>query len=253
MFHVKRERAPEPNDGARTAAELLASARRVCVSTGAGMSVASGLSTFRGSDGLWSSFDPAKLATPQAFARDPATVWAWYRERRLRLARTQPNRGHQILAAWERRLESLTVVTQNVDGLHGRAGSSKVIELHGRLDAVRCTGCPFESRTLDDLGPDPHCDACGRRLRPGVVWFGEMLPAGAWEAAVAAVGACDLLILIGTSGAVQPAASLAEFAVRRGASVVEINPNASELSHLATVAVRADCVAALEAIASRLA
>lgn len=226
-------------------AAALRAARSVCVSTGAGMSAESGLATFRDADGLWSKFNPMELATPEAFGRDPRKVWAWYRLRRQRLAAAEPHDGHRVLAAWEARVRDFTLVTQNVDGLHQRAGSRNVIELHGRLDLARCESCPYQVQGLDDLGEDPHCPECGRRLRPGVVWFGELLPAGALEAAFAAARRCDAILVIGTSGVVQPAASLAEAAHRAGACVIEINPNTTELSHLADVCVRMGCREAL--------
>lgn len=230
------------------AAELLDGADSVCVSTGAGMSAESGVPTFRDEDGLWSKFNPEELATPQAFARDPLKVWAWYRHRRQKLAQIEPHAGHKVLADWEQRVDDFVVVTQNVDGLHHRSGSEKVIELHGRLDVVRCTGCDYEIVGLDDLGEDPHCEQCGERLRPGVVWFGEMLPAGALNAAIAAAQHCDVMLVIGTSGVVQPAASLADAAKAYGGAVIEINPNRTPISALADVWLDSGCGAALKAI-----
>ena len=206
------------------AARLLLEARRVCVSTGAGMSAESGVATFRDQDGLWSKFDPDELATPAAFVRNPVKVWAWYRARRAQLRQVAPHAGHTLLAEWEQRVERLDVVTQNVDGLHERAGSTRVIELHGRLDVACCVGCAREVGGLEDLDEDPRCADCGQRLRPGVVWFGELLPADGLEAAWRAAEACDVIVVIGTSGVVQPAASLSSLALARGAAVIEINP-----------------------------
>ena len=236
------------DDAIARAAELLGGADSVCVSTGAGMSAESGVPTFRDENGLWSKFNPEELATPQAFARDPLKVWAWYRHRRQKLAQLEPHAGHKVLADWEQRVDDLVVVTQNVDGLHHRAGSEKVIELHGRLDVVRCTGCEYEIVGLDDLGEDPHCEQCGERLRPGVVWFGEMLPAGALNAAIAAAQHCDVMLVIGTSGVVQPAASLIDTAVSCGAKLIEINPNETPYSRHADVNISAGCGEALTAI-----
>jgi len=229
-------------------ARMLIAARSVCVSTGAGMSVESGLDTFRGDDGLWSKVDVSDMATPEAFRRDPVKVWAWYRRRREKLARVEPHDGHRVLAEWEARVPDFTLVTQNIDGLHHRAGSRRVIELHGRLDSARCVRCDYRVRTLDDLGPEPLCPACRERLRPDVVWFGEVLPPGAIEAAYAAAQRCDVFLVIGTSGVVQPAASLIDVAKTYHAGVVEINPNPSELSYLADVCIRSGCCAALTAI-----
>ncbi len=230
------------------AARMLIAARSVCVSTGAGMSVESGLDTFRGDDGLWSKVDVHEMATPEAFRRDPARVWAWYRHRRQKLAQVQPHEGHRVLAEWETRSPDFTLVTQNIDGLHHRAGSRNVIELHGRLDSARCTHCDYTVRTLDDLGREPACPLCQQRLRPDVVWFGEMLPPGAIEAAFAAAQRCDVFLVIGTSGVVQPAASLIEVAKTYHAEVIEINPNETEVSHLADVRVQLGCRAALTEI-----
>ncbi len=229
-------------------AAWLRTARRICVSTGAGMSAESGVPTFRDASGLWSTFNVAELATPQGFARDPRKVWAWYRWRRQELARCRPHSGHELLARWERRIERFDVVTQNIDGLHHVAGSHRVIELHGRLDRARCVACSHVEVGLHDLGEDPRCPACQARLRPDVVWFGEALPEAAIAAAFAAAEECDLLLVIGTSGVVQPAASLVDTAKAAGAKIVEINPHESEHSPLADEILRSGCGAALEAL-----
>ena len=213
------------------------------------MSAESGVPTFRDAQtGYWSKFRPEDLATPEAFRRDSPTVWAWYRERRAQLRTIEPHAGHRVLAEWARRVEDFALITQNVDGLHHRAGSPRVIELHGRLDTACCTGCANEIVGLDDLGPDPRCAQCGERMRPGVVWFGEMLPPGALEAAFDAAARCDVFIVIGTSGVVQPAASLADDAKLHGAQVIEINPNITQISHVADVCVRLPCGEALTEI-----
>lgn len=231
------------------AAQLLCRAQYVCVSTGAGMSQESGIETFRDDQtGLWSRFDPDELATPAAFRRDPVKVWAWYRWRRQKLTTVEPHAGHRLLAEWEQRVPRFALVTQNIDGLHHRAGSRNVIELHGRLDVARCTYCDYSVQSLDDLGADPACPLCQKRLRPGVVWFHEPLPAGAIEAAFLAAQQCDVFVVIGTSGVVQPAASLADAAKALGARVIEINPNPTELSHLADVVIRGGCRDALLAV-----
>ncbi len=230
-------------------ARWLDRAERICVSTGAGMSAESGVPTFRDAKtGLWSKFNPQELATPEAFARDPHRVWQWYRQRRAALRQVEPHEGHRILARWERERGRLTIVTQNVDGLHHRAGSRDVVELHGRLDVARCTACDYQRQDLEDLGPEPQCPECGAWLRPGVVWFGEMLPPGALERAFELARTCDLMLVIGTSGVVQPAASLAEIAAAAGAGVVEINPQRTPISDVAHVHLPAGCRDALIAI-----
>ena len=232
----------------RRAAELLIGASSVCVLTGAGMSVESGLDTFRGDDGLWSKVRIEDIAVPEAFQRDPVKVWAWYRWRRQKLAAIEPHGGHRVLAEWETRVPDFTLVTQNIDGLHHRAGSRNVVELHGRLDVARCTYCDYSVQTLEDLGEDPACPVCAKRLRPGVVWFYEPLPAAAFETAFAAARRCGVFLVVGTSGVVQPAASLVDVAETFGARVIEVDPNPTELSHLADVCVRDGCQAALTAI-----
>ena len=208
------------------------SARSVCVLTGAGISAESGIPTFRGAGGLWRNFRAEELATPEAFARDPKLVWEWYESRRGIIAQAQPNAGHYAVAKF-------TIVTQNVDRLHQRAGANRVLELHGSIWTVRCTRCGFE--TDDDRVPlpeiPPQC-RCGGMLRPGVVWFGEGLPSAVWDNALQAVEACDVLLVAGTSAVVYPAASLAPLAKLAGATVIEINPDETALSHAVDFSVR---------------
>lgn len=214
--------------------EALRSARRVCVFTGAGMSAESGVPTFRDAlTGLWARFDAERLATPEAFHRDPPLVWGWYEWRRMKMRLAQPHAGHRALAALERRLSSLTVITQNVDDLHERAGSTRVLHLHGELEATRCVRCgsPFELPAGIPEEPEggrriepPRCASCGDRVRPGVVWFGESLPTPILQQAQAAAEACDLWITVGTSGLVYPAAELPLVAARAGATLVQVNP-----------------------------
>lgn len=213
------------------------------------MSKESGIETFRDDEtGLWSKFNAEELATPEGFRRDPEKLWSWYRWRRQKLLEIEPHEGHRLLAEWEQRIDDFTLVTQNIDGLHERAGSKKIVELHGRLDMARCTFCDYEVQGLEDLGPDPSCPVCMKRLRPAVVWFGEPLPAGAIETAFSAAQRCDVFLVIGTSGVVQPAASLADAAKALGATVIEVNPNQTEQSYLADVIVRGGCREALTAI-----
>lgn len=225
---------------------------RICVLTGAGMSAESGIPTFRGThDSLWSRFDPMQLATAEAWREDPSLVWGWYRWRMQLVRDAQPNAGHQALADLARRLP-VSLVTQNVDDLHERAGSTVDAHVHGSLFALRCFAC---GRAHDGLLDDyvdglqrvepMRCDACDDRIRPGVVWFGEALPDDAWDAATHAATHCTLMLAVGTSGLVHPAAVLPTLAQRHGAVVVEINPEPTALSAKVDHAWRATAAQAL--------
>jgi NAD-dependent deacetylase len=234
-------------DAVERAAAVLVSARRVVVSTGAGMSAESGIPTFRDAlDGLWSRFDPAQLATEEGFRADPRRVWSWYAWRRARIAACAPHAGHFAVAELQRLLPHVSLVTQNVDGLHAAAGASEVVELHGSIRRLRCLDAahPYDgdvpSTAAAERGEEtpPPCPRCGSPLRPCVVWFGEMLPADAVERAWAAAEACDALLLVGTSGTVWPAAELPLVAKRGGARVIEVNPQRSELTSVADVYVQ---------------
>jgi NAD-dependent deacetylase len=204
----------------------------VAALTGAGVSQESGLRTFRDTkDGLWAQYRPEDLATPEAFERDPTLVWEFYAMRRLKTGEVQPNPGHVALAEMGRRLNHFTLITQNVDGLHQRAGSTGVIELHGNITRVRCTrACGVFTEWEDVPGSIPACPKCGAKLRPDVVWFGEMLPHAELNAAMQAARTCQAFFSIGTSGLVQPAASLAFMAKQKGAIVVEINAEVTPLT-----------------------
>lgn len=212
----------------------LRSAARLAALTGAGVSAESGLRTFRDAqDGLWAQYRPEDLATPEAFERDPQLVWEFYAMRRLKAGEVQPNPGHLALAALEQRLPRFTLITQNVDGLHQRAGSRAVIELHGNITRLKCSrGCGLVNEWDEALGTVPLCPRCGAKLRPDVVWFGEPLPARELEAAMQAARACQVFFSIGTSGLVQPAASLPFLARQAGALVVEVNAEATPLTPL---------------------
>lgn len=212
--------------------EALRSSRHVCVLTGSGISAESGVPTFREAQtGLWEKFDPHELATPEAFLRDPELIWKWYRWRRDLVAKVEPNAGHRALAELASQVKEFTLITQNVDGLHQRAGSTNVIQFHGNLFEDRCFD---EGRVVTDATHTsdtvPTCPACGGNLRPGVVWFGEAIPERALHDAMTAVSTCDLFFSIGTSSLVWPAAGLAETAQQAGATIVEINPHATPLS-----------------------
>jgi NAD-dependent deacetylase len=215
-------------------------ARRVVVFTGAGISQESGLGTFRGVDGLWEKFRPEELATPEAFARNPELVSRWYAERFATMRAARPNAGHLAIARWEDLFPSLVVVTQNIDRLHQRAGSRRVLELHGTIWLSRCARCGREVAT-DELPPadppPPRC-ACGGLFRPGVVWFGEPLPEAVFSEAAQESAEADLFVVVGTSGTVWPAAGLVELAARAGAAIVEVNREETPLSSLAEKSLR---------------
>lgn len=232
----------DPDEAALAQARsLLASARRLAVFTGAGVSADSGIPTFRDAlEGLWARFDPMRLATEEGFRADPPLVWRWYAERRQRILAAQPNAAHLAIAAAGRGGRPVTVVTQNVDGLHQRAGSADVIELHGSIVRVRCLeGCGLAPDDwVRDTRVPPVCGQCGAPLRPDVVWFGESLPPGAFERAEATVADADVLVVVGTSGLVQPAASLPWIAARHRVPVIVVDPNPTELDGLATVSLR---------------
>ena len=203
----------------------LRDARHVCALTGAGISAESGVPTFRDAQqGLWARYDPHELATPEAFERNPELIWEWYRWRRDLVAKAQPNPGHYALAQLAQIVPRLTLITQNVDGLHQRAGSVDVIEFHGNLFDDRChsEGCVVEHEQTSAV---PVCPNCGARLRPGVVWFGEAIPERALDTSFAAAADCDVFLSIGTSSLVYPAAGLADVALEHDAVTAEINPN----------------------------
>jgi NAD-dependent deacetylase len=219
----------------------LANARHIVAFTGAGMSAESGLATFRGPSGLWEGARPEDLATPNAFRRNPQRVWRWYNWRRAELAKARPNKGHEALAAAAQHVR-LTIITQNVDRLHQAAGSRDVIELHGNLHEVRCTACGATfDKSEETLDEEPTCDDCDGLLRPAVVWFGEELPRDALAHAWQQVVACDVLLVIGTSGVVQPAAGLVHDAMRAGSHVVEINTEPTNYSGVVDVSLHGPC------------
>ncbi|GAB4458151.1 MAG: NAD-dependent deacylase [Anaerolineales bacterium] len=204
---------------------LLLRTSNLAALTGAGISQESGLRTFRDAqNGLWVQYRPEDLASPQAFARDPKLVWDWYAWRREAVKAVRPNPGHYALVEIEKRIPHFTLITQNVDGLHRMAGSRSLLELHGNIQRVRCSECcTFAETWGDDSESVPRCEVCGGLLRPDVVWFGEALPREQLEAAVEAARTCEVFFSIGTSGVVQPAASLAYAARNRGAIVIEVN------------------------------
>jgi NAD-dependent deacetylase len=226
---------------------------RITVLTGAGVSAASGVPTFRGPDGLWKNHPPEQLATPEAFRRDPRLVWEWYNWRRERIRGCQPNAAHLTLAAWSRRFPEFRLITQNVDGLHEKAGTENVIRFHGSIWEVlcwdRCAGSP--PRWWDETVPfpmvPPKCPHCGGLLRPGVVWFGEGIDPDVLERSAAALN-CDLFFSVGTSAVVYPAAGLASQARRHGAYTIEVNVEGTPASNLLDLSVQAPAEEVLPAL-----
>ena len=244
------------------ARDLVAEAEDIVVLTGAGISAESGVPTFRGDEGLWNSYRPEDLATPEAFERDPLLVWQWYGWRRELITRCHPNAAHIAIAEYEREGERLSVVTQNVDGLHTVAASAAAgdqspanppIELHGSIFRVRCTKCEMrveDRSTIAATSRDtlPHCENCGSLLRPDVVWFGESLDPDVLGYAMHAASNADLCIVIGTSAVVYPAAGLAALTRDSGGKVVEINPEATPLTRICAVSIRASATRAVPLI-----
>lgn len=232
---------------------LTADRVRVVVLTGAGISAESGIPTFRSAGGWWKSHRPEDLATPEAFARDPQTVWEWYEYRRGIAAGAKPNPGHLELARWERHFDRFTLITQNVDGLHRRAGSSQPLELHGNICLSSCHRCR-QSKGSIGLGPDgqiPRCE-CGGLIRPAVVWFGEPLPQQTLQLAWDASEQAGVFLSVGTSSIVQPAAGLAQVAKRAGAFLIEVNPEETEMSSIFDEVLRGPAGVVLPEIGRRI-
>jgi NAD-dependent deacetylase len=234
---------PLPDDALQTAARAVARSTRLAVFTGAGISKESGIATFREPEtGLWARYDPLQLATPEAYEKDPAFVWSWYEHRFGVAAAAEPNPGHLAIAELERLLPKVVVITQNVDGLHQRAGSTHVIELHGTMHSFRCVGGRHRGFGWDDFADQaakpPRCPECGDYLRPEVVWFGEGLPPWALSAARQLSAACDVMLVVGTSGVVYPAAAIPMIAGKAGATVVDVNPRPDALSRMSDIFLR---------------
>ena len=240
--------------GVEQLVDLLRRSAHTVVLTGAGVSAESGVPTFRDAQtGLWAKYRPEELATPEAFAANPTLVWSWYASRRAKLHSVDPNPGHLALAAFESILPVFTLITQNVDGLHQRAGSQQVIEFHGNIHRTVCSqpGCAGVWQPADEREP-PLCPDCGAFMRPGVVWFGESIPEQALNDSIEAVQKCDVFITAGTSSVVHPAAGLVSIAADRGAAIVEINIDDTPATSAADVVIKARSGEALALILQQL-
>ena len=208
----------------------LINSQKIVFVTGAGISQESGIPTFRGKDGHWRKHDPMKLASIDAFFDDPHLVWEWYEDRRKNILMAKPNEGHFAIANMEK-FRDVTVLTQNIDGLHQRSGSTNVLELHGSIIRIKCTVCDFSGDIIEDFESLPPKCECGNILRPDVVWFGEALSEEVWKNAIKEASACDVMIIAGTSLAVSPANTLPIYAKQNGATLIEVNPEKTVMSN----------------------
>ena len=203
--------------------------KKIVFVTGAGISQESGIPTFRGNDGLWRNYDPMKLATIDAFYENPKLVWEWYNERRSNVLQARPNLGHNAIVELEKYAQ-VVVLTQNIDRLHKKAGSSNVLELHGSIVKIKCTVYDYNEEILTEISDFPPVCKCGNILRPDVVWFGEPLPQDVWQNAIEFASQCDLMVIVGTSLVVSPANTLPLYAKQNNATLIEINPENTEMS-----------------------
>ncbi|MDE1724422.1 MAG: NAD-dependent deacylase [Thaumarchaeota archaeon] len=224
--------------------EKLLDAEKIVFVTGAGISQESGIPTFRGKEGLWRKYDPMQLATIDAFYQDPKLVWEWYEERRHNILGAKPNPGHLAIAELEK-YKDTHILTQNIDGLHQRAGSKNVYELHGSIITIKCTVCSFKDKITTGFSSLPPLCKCGNMLRPDVVWFGESLPQDVWESAMEQASTCDVMIVVGTSLAVSPANLLPVYAKQNGATMVEVNIDPTSMSYTMDVSLRKSAASAL--------
>ena len=223
--------------------------KKIVFVTGAGISQESGIPTFRGKDGFWKSNDPMKLATIDAFYDNPKLVWEWYNERRTNIFQAQPNLGHKAIAELEKYVE-VVVLTQNIDGLHQKSGSTKVLELHGSIVKIKCSVCDYQEEILTEISGLPPLCNCGNILRPAVVWFGESLPQNVWQNAIKFASQCDLMIIVGTSLAVSPANTLPIYAKQNNATLIEINTESTGMSEEMDVIIRKKSAEALTKLVS---
>lgn len=225
-------------------AEKVINFKKIVFVTGAGVSQESGIPTFRGKDGFWRKYDAMKLATIKAFYENPQLVWEWYNERRNNIFSAEPNPGHKAIAELEKYVD-VVVLTQNIDGLHQSAGSSKVLELHGSIIKIKCTVCDFKDEIITEIEKVPPICKCGSILRPDVVWFGESLPQDVWQKAMIYSNQCDAMVIVGTSLVVSPANTLPIYAKQNNALLIEINPEETIMSSDMDYSVRSSGVASL--------
>ncbi len=230
-------------------AEKLRNAKKIVFTTGAGISQESGIPTFRGKDGLWRNYDAMKLATIDAFYENPKLVWEWYNERRQNIFEAEPNLGHKAIVELEK-FSQVVVLTQNIDGLHQRAGSSKVLELHGSIVKIKCTVCDYKDEILYNFSEIPPLCKCGNILRPDVVWFGEGLPQDVWQQAIDHAKSCDVMVITGTSLVVSPANTLPIYAKQNNATLVEINPDETIMTSEMDLSIRSTSATALPELVS---
>lgn len=224
--------------------DKLLDAKKIVFVTGAGISQESGIPTFRGKDGLWRKYDSMKLATIDAFYENPQLVWEWYEERIKNILAAKPNAGHIAIGQLEEHRQ-VCVLTQNIDGLHQRAGSTRVYELHGSILTIKCTTCKFREKMESSFSKLPPVCKCGNLLRPDVVWFGEPLPQDTWQAGLIEAGSCDVMVVAGTSLAVSPANLLPAYAKQNGATMIEVNPEGTHMSKTMDLSIRSSAAKTL--------
>jgi len=227
-----------------TVAQKLKDSRKIVFVTGAGISQESGIPTFRGKDGYWRKYDPMKLASIDAFYDDPKLVWEWYEDRRKNILSVKPNEGHFAISQMEE-FKDVVILTQNIDGLHQRSGSTNVLELHGSIIRIKCTVCDFLDNITENFESLPPKCKCGSMLRPDVVWFGEPLPQNIWQSAIKEASICDVMIIVGTSLVVSPANTLPVYAKQNGAILIEVNPEKTVMSNDMTLSIQATSVGVL--------
>ena len=227
-----------------TVAQKLKGSRKIVFVTGAGISQESGIPTFRGKDGYWRKYDPMKLASIDAFYDDPKLVWEWYEDRRKNILDVKPNEGHFAISQMEE-FKDVVILTQNIDGLHQRSGSTNVLELHGSIIRIKCTVCDFIDNITENFESLPPKCKCGSMLRPDVVWFGEPLPQNIWQSAIKEASVCDVMVIVGTSLVVSPANTLPVYAKQNGAILIEVNPEKTVMSNDMTLSIQATSVGVL--------